>query len=92
MAKTTPILRTLWAAKSSRRNAVLSSSTAMGTLCGRTRALESDGVQRIFTIMTDPPADLSSLQADLAAWRTPSVALLRDTVIGTKPTRTFLDR
>ena len=46
--------------------------------------VESDSAQRIFTIMTDPPADLATLQADVVAWRAPSIALLRDTVFGVK--------
>lgn len=51
--------------------------------------VEGNDAQRIFTIMTDPPADLATLQADIAAWRTPSIALLRDTVIGMKELRFY---
>lgn len=51
--------------------------------------IETAGSSRIFTIMTDPPIDLTTLQADVAAWRKPSVALLRDTVMGAKELRFY---
>jgi hypothetical protein len=46
--------------------------------------VEAGGAPRMFTIMTDPPVDLANLQADVATWRKPSIALVRDTVMGTK--------
>ena len=46
--------------------------------------VEASGAPRIFTVMTDPPVDLTKLQASVISWRRPSIALVRDTVMGAK--------
>jgi hypothetical protein len=50
--------------------------------------LETSGV-RIFTI-TSTFADLSRFQSDVASWRTPAIALLKDTLLGAVPLETLI--
>jgi hypothetical protein len=46
------------------------------------RLLESVGGTKVFTISTPTAADLVTVQADIASWSKPSIALLRETVLG----------
>ena len=48
-------------------------------------SLESTAPTEVFTIWTNTAADLTTLQADVASWRAPSLAILRGTVLGVKP-------
>jgi hypothetical protein len=44
--------------------------------------LERDGATKLFTIWTNTATELSRLQPDLGAWRQPSIATLRGTMLG----------
>ena len=46
--------------------------------------LESTAATKVFTISTNTSVDLTTLQADVASWRAPSLAVLRGTVLGVK--------
>jgi hypothetical protein len=48
-------------------------------------SLASTAPTEVFTISTNTDADLTTLQADVATWRVPSLAILRGTVFGVKP-------
>jgi hypothetical protein len=51
--------------------------------------LEADG-NRVFTIWTETAVDVSRLQANIADWRPPSLAILRGSVLGAADTAAFL--
>jgi hypothetical protein len=44
--------------------------------------LNTPAMGRLFTVWTNTMADLEALQSDIAAWRKPSLAILRGTVLG----------
>jgi hypothetical protein len=44
--------------------------------------LESSGATKPYSIWTETNVDLKTLQADVASWRKPSLAILRGTVLG----------
>lgn len=46
--------------------------------------VESAGASPVFTIMTAPPVDLTTIQPDVAFWPAPSLAMFRGTVMGIK--------
>jgi hypothetical protein len=46
--------------------------------------LESTAATRVFTIWTNTITELAEVQADVAAWRAPSLAIVRGTVLGGK--------
>jgi hypothetical protein len=50
--------------------------------------LETDGT-KVFAIATPPEVDLTSLQADVASWPTPSIAILRGTILGSAAFPTY---
>jgi hypothetical protein len=43
---------------------------------------KSAGLTKVFTIWTNTTADLEQVQPDVASWARPSLAVLRDTVLG----------
>jgi len=46
--------------------------------------LESEGV-KVYSIWTDASDELINIQPEIASWETPSLALLKDTVLGQSP-------
>ena len=63
-----------------RKNAVIGAADERGV--GLVAQLERDGATSVFTVAPETRRDLNSIQPDVASWPTPSMAMLRGTLLG----------